>query len=193
MSEREEFEAYYSDGRVFPRAVERDSNGNYRLNQTQSAWLVWQAARAYRPAQQPSLYGIEDEARIRSAISVMDDVLNDISEWEDTALAGFVAESRSDLLAIADSIAFQRQDHRPQRVDFLHRALLTKLEELQKRAEERRQKYGLGQQPREGLTMDELADIHKKWADGCRALVDLMRATEQALAAKWGVVLKGKE
>jgi hypothetical protein len=43
---RAEFEVYMSENGAYPRAIERNSNGTYRLMQTSSAWVVWQAARA---------------------------------------------------------------------------------------------------------------------------------------------------
>jgi hypothetical protein len=47
----------------------------------------------------------DDEATLRLAASVMQDVLTDIEGWEDRALSEAVADSRTAILAIADSIA----------------------------------------------------------------------------------------
>lgn len=48
---------------------------------------------------------IDDEATLRRAASVMEDVLTDIEGWEDRALTEAVAESRAAIVALADSIA----------------------------------------------------------------------------------------
>lgn len=47
---------------------------------------------------------VEDEATLRLAASVCDDVLGDIAGWEDRALAEAVEATKSDLLAMADAI-----------------------------------------------------------------------------------------
>jgi hypothetical protein len=46
---RSRFEAWYSDGGKWPRAIER-SGGAYKLAQAQSAWEVWQVAERGREA-----------------------------------------------------------------------------------------------------------------------------------------------
>ena len=42
--EREAFENWMTNDGKFPRAVEKDANGQYVLMQTASAWNVWVAA-----------------------------------------------------------------------------------------------------------------------------------------------------
>ena len=57
---RIDFEAYFSDDGKWPSAVERSSDGNYKLMQAASAWLTWQMAvaatrkRMGRPEMEPS-------------------------------------------------------------------------------------------------------------------------------------------
>lgn len=48
---RESFERWASDGGEWSGAVARDSDGNYQLMQTASAWNVWQAAAQSQQAQ----------------------------------------------------------------------------------------------------------------------------------------------
>lgn len=42
--ERAAFEAWMSDDGQFPKAIERDRNGNYLLSTAANGWRVWQAA-----------------------------------------------------------------------------------------------------------------------------------------------------
>lgn len=44
MTDRETFEAWYSDGGESPMAVMRNAGGGYMLMQACSAWVAWQAA-----------------------------------------------------------------------------------------------------------------------------------------------------
>lgn len=41
---REKFEARMSDNGKWPKAIEKDSEGNYKLMHTYSAWVTWQDA-----------------------------------------------------------------------------------------------------------------------------------------------------
>ena len=41
---KEAFEKWASDEGMWMAAIERNSNGYYKLMQTQSHWVVWQAA-----------------------------------------------------------------------------------------------------------------------------------------------------
>lgn len=43
---REAFESWYTDGGDWPKSVEKDGNGTYRLAQAASAWRTFQAATA---------------------------------------------------------------------------------------------------------------------------------------------------
>ncbi len=43
-SERARFENWMSDGGKWPRAIGKDSSGNYLLMQSASYWMVWQTA-----------------------------------------------------------------------------------------------------------------------------------------------------
>lgn len=43
---RTDFEHYYGEGGRWPRAVERDAQGQYKLMQAAVAWNTWQAAAA---------------------------------------------------------------------------------------------------------------------------------------------------
>ena len=75
------------------------------------AYAAMLAAAPEAPAQaDPGTYhawagDITDEAILRRAVSVMDDVLTDIGDWEDKALAEAVESCRVELLAMADGIA----------------------------------------------------------------------------------------
>jgi hypothetical protein len=59
--------------------------------ETQAAYHAWAGS-------------IDDEVTLRKAVSVCDDVLTDIADWEDKALAEAVASVREDLCAMADRI-----------------------------------------------------------------------------------------
>jgi hypothetical protein len=52
---------------------------------------------------------ISEEVTLRRAVSVMEDVLGDISDWEDKALSEAVEASRRDLQAMVDAIALRGQ------------------------------------------------------------------------------------
>lgn len=52
QQERAAFEAWATDNGEYPKAVERDSAGNYRLLKVHTDWIAWQAARAALAAQQ---------------------------------------------------------------------------------------------------------------------------------------------
>jgi hypothetical protein len=52
---------------------------------------------------------ISEEVTLRRAVSVMEDVLGDISDWEDKALAEAVEASRRDLQAMVDAIGLRAQ------------------------------------------------------------------------------------
>lgn len=41
---RKNFENWMTDGGAWPRAVEKNQNGEYKLMQAAYAWIVWQAA-----------------------------------------------------------------------------------------------------------------------------------------------------
>lgn len=44
--ERHAFEKWMSDNGLWPKAVEKDYQGNYKLLSVSSAWTVWQARAA---------------------------------------------------------------------------------------------------------------------------------------------------
>nr|WP_297388199.1 hypothetical protein [uncultured Roseateles sp.] len=54
MNEREQFEAWMSDGGTWPKAVERDGNGQYALAMAAAAWQVWQARAALAASTVPA-------------------------------------------------------------------------------------------------------------------------------------------
>ena len=54
MNEREQFEAFASGAGKWPKAIERDSKGEYRLAQTASDWRVWQARAALAASPVPA-------------------------------------------------------------------------------------------------------------------------------------------
>ena len=56
MNEREQFEAFASGAGKWPKAIERDSKGEYRLAQTASDWRVWQARAALAASPAPAGY-----------------------------------------------------------------------------------------------------------------------------------------
>lgn len=49
-------------------------------------------------------YGVQDEVTLTRAVHVMNDVLGDISGWEDTALADAVKDSKISLMAMIEVI-----------------------------------------------------------------------------------------
>lgn len=59
--ERAAFEAWESDNGKWPKAIERDAVGRYKLMQASSAWIVWQAraALAAQPARVAMLTALQ--------------------------------------------------------------------------------------------------------------------------------------
>lgn len=54
MDERKSFEHWFSDEGKFPKAVERNLDGGYRLAQAASAWTAWQARAAIEGSEVPA-------------------------------------------------------------------------------------------------------------------------------------------
>lgn len=82
-----------------------------RMPETQADFLEidrLQSAPAPAPAQDAT-YRVDDEAQLLSAIGVMNDVLTDIGDWEDQALADAVKASKRDLEAMVESIRFMAE------------------------------------------------------------------------------------
>jgi Xaa-Pro aminopeptidase len=52
---RAAFEKWMSDDGISPRAVERSSDGYYKLMHTSNSWTAWSAAIAYASAEQKAL------------------------------------------------------------------------------------------------------------------------------------------
>lgn len=104
----------YVEGRAMQGAEYRDLSSNYdefsarySVKHMNAHYLAgYEAGRAAQsavPADDP-YFGVQDEVCVTRAISVMNDVLTDIEEWEDKALAQAVQESRQDLCAIIEVI-----------------------------------------------------------------------------------------
>lgn len=105
---------------AFRLACEALEDEARRMN-VELPWVVRAPCAAPPAILEQASYRVDDEAQLRSAVSVMDDVLTDIAGWEDQALAEAVRASRTDLLAMADSIKFlapsQEQAQQPQAQD----------------------------------------------------------------------------
>lgn len=82
MSERERFEAWMSDDGKWPRAIERDSKGEYLLAKAASDWTVWQAARSGQAAS-----GSQENARSDERTGWPPGLLQDDSRELSRALA----------------------------------------------------------------------------------------------------------
>jgi hypothetical protein len=54
MDERKSFEHWFSDEGKYPKAVERNLDGGYRIAQAASAWTAWQARAAIGGSESPS-------------------------------------------------------------------------------------------------------------------------------------------
>lgn len=102
---------------AFRLACEALEDEARRMN-VELPWVVRAPCAAPPAILEQASYRVDDEVQLRSAVSVMDDVLTDIAGWEDQALAEAVRASRTDLLAMADSIKFlapsQEQAQQPQ-------------------------------------------------------------------------------
>jgi hypothetical protein len=66
-------------------------------------------AAAAEPSESP-WFGVEDEVSLTRAVSVMNDVLTDISGWEDRALAEAIESSKVDLCAMIECIRMRADD-----------------------------------------------------------------------------------
>jgi len=81
---------------------------------------IWRAAQAQPPSEadrsreggddRPEWYGVQDEVTLTRAVHVMNDVLGDISEWEDKALFEAVKDSKIDLMAMVECIRMNADD-----------------------------------------------------------------------------------
>jgi len=77
--ERKDFEFWFPDETVNPKAVEKNSDGHYRLMSAASAWRIWQVCAATKAASLP----IEAiETGIRSLQDHIDQIcdLNDVEK-----------------------------------------------------------------------------------------------------------------
>jgi len=93
------FNGRWGETLAFCRAILADAHAHYEAQVRQLGGLA-------RPA--GAYHGwcgsIDDEATLRRAASVMQDVLRDIADWEDRALANAVEEARASVLAMVDCI-----------------------------------------------------------------------------------------
>lgn len=90
----------------------KPERGEFELLDRVDDWLSCRPdsmVTATAPAQEPD-YRVDDEAQLQSAIEVMNDVLADIGDWEDQALADAVRNSKRDLEAMAQSIRFMADE-----------------------------------------------------------------------------------
>ena len=76
---RNDFEEWMSDGYKNPRAVERNSNGDYILMQADRAWEVWKAAHTHyaKPDAPVALPQHPNTARLQQAVWRLEDLLKD--------------------------------------------------------------------------------------------------------------------
>ena len=84
---RKDFEEWMGDGGQSPRALERNSKGDYILMQTAHAWEVWKAAHTHyaKSAEPVALPPHPDTARLQQAVWRLEDLLNndDPQAWKD--------------------------------------------------------------------------------------------------------------
>jgi hypothetical protein len=81
---------------------------NPRLHIVSPLYAIAPAAAA-EPSESP-WFGVEDEVSLTRAVSVMNDVLTDISGWEDRALAEAIESSKVDLCAMIECIRMRADD-----------------------------------------------------------------------------------
>lgn len=76
---RKDFEEWMGDGGASPRAIERNSKGDYILMQTAHAWEVWKAAHTHyaKSAAPVVLPPHLDTARLQQAVWRLEDILKD--------------------------------------------------------------------------------------------------------------------
>jgi aminoglycoside N3'-acetyltransferase len=93
---RERFEAWYSDGGKWPRAIECNG-GAYKLAQTQSAWEAWQAAEASRE---------KEIAELKAALERITKIENQYvgSDWEEIEQARDIAQEALELVEQEETI-----------------------------------------------------------------------------------------
>lgn len=111
QTEREAFEAWASEGGKWPKAVERESIGNYKLQQTSSAWRTWQAAwqaRASMHAQAPQL----DSNKLKTELQRWKDDSDAVHDlWQaDKDRAEALQREVEELRRERDELAQQRGD-----------------------------------------------------------------------------------
>ena len=84
---RKDFEEWMGDGGLSPRAIERNSKGDYILMQAASAWEVWKAAHTHyaKPAAPVVLPPHPDTARLQHAAWRLEDILknDDPQAWKE--------------------------------------------------------------------------------------------------------------
>ena len=76
---RKDFEDWMGDSGLSPRAIERNSKGDYILMQTAHAWEVWKAAHTHyaKSAAPVVLPPHPDTARLQHAVWRLEDLLKD--------------------------------------------------------------------------------------------------------------------
>jgi hypothetical protein len=57
--EREAFEYWMSDKGAWPRAIEKTTDGNYKLMQAATNWNTWQAACKFKDEQKAEIEALE--------------------------------------------------------------------------------------------------------------------------------------
>lgn len=80
---REKFEHWYSDASATPKAIERDTKGNYKYMGTHNAWTTWQACAAalsQPAAAEPEIVGWYSPAEMNGFLPAMIRLKRDNSE-----------------------------------------------------------------------------------------------------------------
>lgn len=90
MTHKEEFEAWFSDGGEYPKAVEKAANGTYKLAGASSAWTAWKACA-----------GLQDKKIAEAARAVGPDLLSLANKWADNKIHTYQFASEAEAIVKA--------------------------------------------------------------------------------------------